>query len=146
MTDVLFQWALCLAPSNDFHEKEWVPQTGMHTYIGSATIHNLRNQLIVLLVNKEWLDNLYLTNVVNFMESRLLRKKALRNLWREKQFNGRHCVKSVQIRSFFWSVFSCIRTEYGYLRGKSWYSIQIQENTDQKKLRIWILLTQCPIF
>ena len=22
------------------------------------------------------------------------------------------CVKSVQIRSFFWSVFSCIRTEY----------------------------------
>ena len=24
-----------------------------------------------------------------------------------------HCVKSVQIRSFFWSVFPCIRTEYG---------------------------------
>ena len=24
-----------------------------------------------------------------------------------------HCLKSVQIRSFFWSVFSCIRTEYG---------------------------------
>ena len=24
-----------------------------------------------------------------------------------------HCVKSVQIRSFFWSVFSNIRTEYG---------------------------------
>ena len=24
-----------------------------------------------------------------------------------------HCVKSVQIGSFFWSVFSCIRPEYG---------------------------------
>ena len=24
-----------------------------------------------------------------------------------------YCVKSVQIRSYFWSVFSCIRTEYG---------------------------------
>ena len=24
-----------------------------------------------------------------------------------------HCVKSVQIRRFFWSVFSRIRTEYG---------------------------------
>ena len=24
-----------------------------------------------------------------------------------------HCLKSVQIRSFFWSVFSCIRIEYG---------------------------------
>ena len=29
-----------------------------------------------------------------------------------------HCLKSVQIRSFFWSVFSCIRTEYGDLRSK----------------------------
>ena len=27
-----------------------------------------------------------------------------------------HCVKSVQIRSFFWSVFSCIRNKYGDLR------------------------------
>ena len=27
-----------------------------------------------------------------------------------------HCVKSVQIRSFFWSVFSCIRTEYSKKR------------------------------
>ena len=29
-----------------------------------------------------------------------------------------HCVKSAQIRSFFCSVFSCIRTEYGDLRSK----------------------------
>ena len=27
-----------------------------------------------------------------------------------------HCVKSVQIRSYFWSVFSRIRTEYGEIR------------------------------
>ena len=26
-----------------------------------------------------------------------------------------HCVKTVQIRNFFWSVFSCIQTEYGDL-------------------------------
>ena len=43
-----------------------------------------------------------------------------------------HCMKSVQIRSFFWSVFSRIRTEYG----------EIRENTDQKKPRIWTLFTQ----
>ena len=30
-----------------------------------------------------------------------------------------HCVKSVQIRSYFWSVFSCFRTEYGDLLRKS---------------------------
>ena len=29
-----------------------------------------------------------------------------------------HCVKSVQIRVFFWSVFSRIRTEYGDLLRK----------------------------
>ena len=52
-----------------------------------------------------------------------------------------YCVKCVQIRSFFWSVFSCIRTEYGDLRSKSPYSVRIQENTDQKKLRIWTLFT-----
>ena len=36
-----------------------------------------------------------------------------------------HCVKKAQIRSYFWSVFSCIRTEYGDL------------------LRISTLFTQC---
>ena len=38
-------------------------------------------------------------------------------------------------RSFFWSVFSCIWTKYGEMR--------MRENTDQKKLRIWTLFTQC---
>ena len=50
----------------------------------------------------------------------------------------RDCVKKVQTRSVFWSVFSCIRT-------KSPYSIWIHENTDQKKLRIWTLFMQCEI-
>ena len=53
------------------------------------------------------------------------------------------CAKSIQIRIFFWSVFSCIRTEYGDLLSKSSHSVQIQENTDHKKLCIWTLFTQC---
>ena len=44
--------------------------------------------------------------------------------------NFQHCVKSVQIRSYFCSVFSCIRTEYG--DRKSPYSVRIQENMEQK--------------
>ena len=28
-------------------------------------------------------------------------------------YHGNHCVKSLQIRRYFWSVFPCIRTEYG---------------------------------
>ena len=44
-----------------------------------------------------------------------------------------HCVKSVQIRIFFFCfVFSCIWTEYGDLRSKSPYSVRIQENTTRK--------------
>ena len=41
------------------------------------------------------------------------------------------CVKSVQIRSFFWSVFSRICTEYEYLLRKSPYSVRMRENADQ---------------
>ena len=42
-------------------------------------------------------------------------------------------MKCVQIRSFFWSVFSRIRTEYGEIRSISPNSVQVRENTDQKK-------------
>ena len=56
---------------------------------------------------------------------------------------NRHCVKSVQVRSFVWSVFSRIRTAYGEILGISPYSVQMWENTDQKKLRSWIHFTQC---
>ena len=54
-----------------------------------------------------------------------------------------HSVKCVQIRSFFGSVFSHIRTEYGEILCISPYSVRMRENTDQEKLRIWTLFTQC---
>ena len=41
------------------------------------------------------------------------------------------CVKSVQMRSSFWSIFSRIRTEYGEILRISPYSVRIRENTDQ---------------
>ena len=44
-----------------------------------------------------------------------------------------HCMKSFQIQSFFWSVFSCIWTEYGDLLRKSPYSVRTQENTGLEK-------------
>ena len=54
-----------------------------------------------------------------------------------KSLINTHFVNSVQTRSYFWSVFSCIRTEFGALLVKFPYSVRIQENTDQKYLRIW---------
>ena len=40
--------------------------------------------------------------------------KGLKKAW---DYNN-HWVKSVQIRSFFWSIFSCIRTEYRKVRAR----------------------------
>ena len=52
------------------------------------------------------------------------------------------CVKSAQIRSFFWSVFSRIRTKYRDILFVFPYSLRLRENTDQKNLRILTLFTQ----
>ena len=43
--------------------------------------------------------------------------------------NNPHCVKSVQIRSYFWSVFSRIRTEYGE------YSVSLHIQSECGKIR-----------
>ena len=54
-----------------------------------------------------------------------------------------HCVKSVQNGVFsgpYFPVFGLNTDIYC----KSPYSVRIQENTDQKKLRIWTLFTQWP--
>ena len=50
-------------------------------------------------------------------------------------------MESVQIRIYFWSVFSSIPTEYGEILRISPYSVGIKENTDQILLRIWTLST-----
>ena len=50
-----------------------------------------------------------------------------------------------QIRSFFWSAFSRIWTEYGHFLRKPPPSVRIWENTDQKNLHIWTLFTKCEI-
>ena len=56
---------------------------------------------------------------------------------------GKHRVKSIQIRSFFWSLFSRISTEYGEILCISPFCVRMRESTDQQKLRIWTFFTQC---
>ena len=56
----------------------------------------------------KWIKNtLWLSGISNFENFSGHFQPALR------QLQSRHCVKSVRIRSFFWSVFCRIRTEYG---------------------------------
>ena len=51
-------------------------------------------------------------------------------------------VKKSPMRSFFWSVFPIIQTEYEDLLYKSPYLVGIGENTDLKKVFILIFFTQ----
>ena len=56
----------------------------------------------VKLHNNEYLELCYLQK----LQTKFISKQFV-------NFSVSHCVKSVQMRSYFWSVFSCIRTEYG---------------------------------
>ena len=69
--------------------------------------------------------NLILSNEQSFLKAKTF-ETGLSDL------HKMHWVKSVQIWIYFWSVFSCIRSEYGDLLRKSPYSVRIQENTGQK--------------
>ena len=82
-----------------------------------------------------------------FLSISILSQEACMTLaWlslRKQPFSKKlHYLKLVQIRSFFRSVFSCIRIEYRDLRRNSSYSFGIQKNTNQKKFRIFTFFTQ----
>ena len=62
-------------------------------------------------------------------------RHQFQSLRKRIQIRFTHCVKSVQMRSFFWSVFSRIRTEYRDLLCKSPYSVRMRENKNQEKLQ-----------
>ena len=52
-----------------------------------------------------------------------------------------HCVKSVQIRSSFWSVFFCIRPEYRKIRNKKTFVFEHFSRNANSSL--FTLFTQC---
>ena len=62
-----------------------------------------------------------LTNLISCFIS-YFTKKPLETAHACLIFCNSHCMKSVQIRSFFWSVFSRIRTEYGEIQSISRHS------------------------
>ena len=91
--------------------------------------------------NAHWQNWKAQVDVINFYPKFILRRIFRTGIHIRPNQKGRiqrlfpyisYCVNSVQIWSTFWSVFSCIRTEYGDLRWKSLYSVRMQENTDQK--------------
>ena len=112
---------------------------------------------LLLLVTSTFVFALWLSQSYDFCEvmayfrsTRLevfCRKNVLRNF---AKFTGKHlcqnlfhCVKSVQIRSFFWSLFSCIRTRYKSLRSvfstlfTQCLLMKLQPKKELLKKRLW---------
>ena len=61
-------------------------------------------------------------------------------LYYMKNYLTKHIAKSVQSRSFFWSVFFRIWAVYEDLKNKYLYSVRMWEKRNQKRLRIGALL------
>ena len=70
------------------------------------------------------------SGIAHLIQIQVTKQMMQRN---ERSHHCIHCVKSVQIWSYFWSVFSCIWNEYGGLLHKSPYSVRIQEMRTTKK-------------
>ena len=88
----------------------------------------------------EMLDELILVRSVSRNQIHVIAKMSKKGF--SLRTSRTYCVKSIQIKSFFWPAFSSICSKYGDLLSNCPYSVQIQENTDQKKLHIWTLFTQ----
>ena len=82
------------------------------TYNSETTVNNMS---LTSIKNILWGPNDYFCGTPQFSEKAVEESLLIKILWFiiSRVFWRLHCLKSVQIRSFFWSVFSCIRTEYG---------------------------------
>ena len=74
-----------------------------------------------------------LTNLISCFIS-YFTKKPLETAHACLIFCNSHCMKSVQIRSFFWSVFSRIRTEYGEIQSISRHSASFRIQSECGKI------------
>ena len=61
-------------------------------------------------------SSVLILSIISFFSSEIIVSSGLGICIASKSLAVQHCVKSAQIRSFFWSVFSCIRTEYRKIR------------------------------
>ena len=98
------------------------------------------NLIVVIMFPPLSLDlNIFLTHLIYFF----LAFFCISSCFALSASKIHHCVKPVQMRSFFWSLFSRILTEYEEIQSTFPYSVRMRENSDQKKLRIWKHFTQC---
>ena len=83
---------------------------------------DLNSEEIFRKFNKKELQKKY---QIKFKIGMLITRKGNKLYVKWEDYNN-HCVKSIQTQSFFWSVFSCIWTEYEKILRISPYSVQMQ--------------------
>ena len=122
------------------------------TILGKLNLFHLIIQIVIdvkwigLCLMKNHLDHLFPQIWISALAVSLLLKLPVRKLEPIFVLWKICCLKCVQIRSVFWSLFSRIRTEYGEIRSISPYSVRMREHADQKKPCIWTLFTQRSFF
>ena len=66
---------------------------------------------------------------------------VLKKYWLRRNFRNSteimHCVKSVQMRSFFWSIFFRIRSEYGEIQSD--HTVRSDGNVSSERKAIWLM-------
>ena len=136
---IIFVLLYILQLKDEFHLwNTWIGDHDLKSVISSAPTN------IPMLFNKPEVHKRTLLECQRMLQSDIRYNNEQSVILHNKQ-KQLHCMESVQIGSFFWSVFSRIRTEYGEIRSMlsiSPYSAWMRGNTDQKKLHIWTLFKQ----
>ena len=63
---------------------------------------------------------------------------TVKNIFSAKIMYNVHCVKSVQILSYFWSVFFCIQTQYGEMLHISPHSVRIYTEKHGPEITLYL--------
>ena len=72
---------------------------------------------LMQVASNDWICNMWQV-ISNIKKKKFYSEKRLVLKWGTGGFYN-HCVKNVQIRSYFWSVFSCIWTQYRKIRNRN---------------------------
>ena len=80
--------------------------------------------------SNRFLKTKWLLNLTNL--NQLLFTKVVKQA---NSFQQENCVKSIQIQSYFWSVFSCIRTEYGEIKCPNTELFLVRIQSEHGKIR-----------
>ena len=104
---------------------------------------NRNNNLSLAFINDSFCVQIFWTIAEAYSDPRQTCKRNVPSYMFGRFLNTFHFVKSVQIRSYFWSVFSCIRTEYRKIGTRNNYAFGHFSRSVMLRLRIAQRISDC---